>query len=1095
MDKTSQQGMLEKLSVLFVDDDEDARESMACYLQRRVGKVSTAENGLAGLSLFREQHHDLVISDIRMGSMDGLAMCRAIRESAPDVPVIFVSAHNESDILLSSIDLGITKFLVKPIDTDSLISTMHNVAAQLDKRRNQSSRLQEMNSRLEEAEYEKDYIGNYISCRLDSGIRKEITNLKYLNIPRDGISGDFCAAAQHGNDLYVMLADASGHGIPAIIPALPIPDIFQQRAARGYSLLMIAAEINRALYMQHFAEHFVAATLIRANPVEHIIEVLNCGNPPVLIFDDAGALLHRCHSASPALGLVCDDELSIEEVRCKVTTNARVYFFTDGLTDTLQACGMELNKSALNGLFCSTPQAEVFDALSAHARRAAKQCNIDDISMAEIRFDCESQQEQPIAMPMQPYLPEETAPAVPLSEMTLLYVEDDEVTREYLARYLRRRLGRVLLAGDGNEGLSLFASHKPEIVLTDIRIPLMSGLEMAEEIRKLDRDVPIIVTTGSDGAVEPEKMFELGISRFHMKPLDPNKLGDTLNACIQQANSLNQLRLSASAIRVSSLAAITANRARQIVSVNHSFCRITGYSLDEVAGKNPVLLDSGSHDAAYHQAIWHALDDTGNWSGEWQFRHKNGEIVSEWVTVNAVKDGNGVLSGYHFIFSDIAERQLNIEKLRQAELHDRLTQLPNRTLFEHDVSGVLAANQPDTDRLALLYLNLDCFIEVNNVLGVRVGDKVLFEIARRLKNSLAPSDLLCRMDGDEFALLLRDAGTRDALEQTIGRLSREIKQPIEIDGQEISLHASIGISLYPADGDTYENLVKNACSAVNQARLAGGDTYRFFDKAINQQQERQITLQRDIPAGLQRNEFFMVYQPKYSVSQQRVVGAEALVRWKHPTLGLVSPMEFIPLAESSDAIIEMSEWIIDTVCAQLASWRQQSLPQVPVSINISPVHFWRGDLVGSLRKGLERNDIAPAMLPIEVTEGVVMNTSEKTLQLLGELKTLGFHLSIDDFGTGYSSLKYLKDLPINELKIDRSFIIGIPKDDQAQDLSRTAIPRAIIQMASELNLNVVAEGVETENQKDFLLRHGCDVIQGYLISKPVSAADFAMLLH
>jgi EAL domain-containing protein (putative c-di-GMP-specific phosphodiesterase class I) len=239
----------------------------------------------------------------------------------------------------------------------------------------------------------------------------------------------------------------------------------------------------------------------------------------------------------------------------------------------------------------------------------------------------------------------------------------------------------------------------------------------------------------------------------------------------------------------------------------------------------------------------------------------------------------------------------------------------------------------------------------------------------------------------------------------------------------------------------------------------------------------------------------MLYQPKYSLSRQRVVGAEALVRWNHPTFGLISPVEFIPIAESSGAVIEMSEWIIDTVCAQLASWRKQGLTEVPVSINISPMHFWRGDLVGSLQKGLQKWDINAAVLPIEVTENVVMNTSDRTLHVLGKLKELGFKLSIDDFGTGYSSLKYLKDLPISELKIDRSFIVEIPDQAQMQDLSRTAITRAIIRLANEFKLGVVAEGVETETQKKFLVENGCDVIQGYLFSPPISASEFALMLR
>jgi EAL domain-containing protein (putative c-di-GMP-specific phosphodiesterase class I) len=342
--------------------------------------------------------------------------------------------------------------------------------------------------------------------------------------------------------------------------------------------------------------------------------------------------------------------------------------------------------------------------------------------------------------------------------------------------------------------------------------------------------------------------------------------------------------------------------------------------------------------------------------------------------------------------------------------------------------------------------------------------------------------------------MMSEPGERESIEAAVAGLLREISQPIDIDGLPVQLQASIGISLCPYDGRTYEELLRSAYSAMNQARLAGGNTSRFFDKSISQREERQATLRQGIRAGLLRHEFYMLYQPKFSLSKQRVVGAEALVRWNHPDFGLVAPVEFIPLAETSGAIIDMSVWIINTVCAQLSRWRHQQRPQVPVSINISPVHFWRGDLIGALRSGVDKWDIPPEMLPIEVTEGIVMDASEKTMQLLGELKAMGFHLSIDDFGTGYSSLKYLRDLPVSELKIDRSFIIDIPEANQPDDLSRTAIPRAIIKLAAELDLTVVAEGVETEHQKNFLVENGCDVIQGYLFSRPVAADEFALLL-
>lgn len=1094
IDTNAQANLVRKLSILFVEDDAEVRENMARYLARRVDRVHTAQNGMAGLNSFKELRPDLVISDIRMGEMDGLSMCRAIRETEPNLPVIIISAHNESDVLLSSIDLGITKFIVKPVDTDVLMETIAGVAKALQQQRNQEMQLQQMSLMLNEADYENESVRSYVSRILEANHRDDIPNVRHLNIPKLDVSGDFFSVAKHDDDLYVMLADGAGHGLSAVIPALQMPRIFQQQAARGFSLLSIAAEINRSLYEQHFVEHFVATTLIRINPYERFIEVLNCGNPAVYIFDEAGTLLHTCISGSPALGMLGDEAFSVEIERYRTDQDARIYLFTDGLVDTLQAVRPDLDDNGLQAMFRNIRSAEAFDAVAAKVAEAAGLHKVDDVTLLEIHFDSTVIPAAQTEIPLEREQPDEAEAPVALDQMTLLYVEDDELTRDYLVLYLNRRLGMVYVARDGREGFELFKKHRPQIVLSDIKMPWMNGLEMAEEIRRLDKDVPIIVTSGSDNAEDAERMFDMGISRFHMKPIDPGKLTNTIRACIRQANALNRLRLSASAFQESSLAVITADRNKRIVAVNPAFSRITGYVLAEVIGHSPTLLGAGKHEASHYQEMWRALDESGSWAGELLCQHKNGATVSEWLTVNAVKGSDGMLSGYHFIFSDNSERQVNEEKVRQLALHDNLTHLPNRAMFADRIREILAQARERKEKLALVHINIDHFTEINNLLGVHVGDEVLFIVAQRLLVCAGGADLVCRMGGDEFAVLMADEGGRESIEREVIELSGAIKQPIVVDGQEIQLRVSIGIGLYPSDGETYEVLVKNVCSASNQAHRGGGDTYRFFDKSISQREERQFTLQRGLKAGLKNHEFYMVYQPKYSLSQQRVVGAEALVRWNHPLFGLVSPAEFIPLVESSGGVIELSEWIIDTVCAQLADWRRQGLPQVPVSINISPLHFWRGDLVGALQSGLQKWNIHPAMLPIEVTEGVVMDTSERTLQVLGQLKSLGFHLSIDDFGTGYSSLKYLKDLPISELKIDRSFIIEIPEEGQLDDLSRTAIPRAIIQLASELNLTVVAEGVETENQKNFLQENGCDVIQGYLFSRPVAAHDFVVLL-
>jgi diguanylate cyclase (GGDEF)-like protein/PAS domain S-box-containing protein len=1077
-----------QLSVLFVEDDADVRESMMRFLSRRIKRVYTASDGEAGLGLFNEHHPDLVISDIRMDGMDGLEMCCAIRQTTPDMPVIIISAHNEADVLLSSIDMGVTKFIVKPVDTDVLMQTIAHVAESIGQRRNLQGRLQQVDAILNEADYETSRVRRYVSRFLEANHHDELANIRHLNIPKLGVSGDFYCVAKNREELYVMLADGAGHGVSAVLPALQIPGLFQQQAMRGFSLLAIAARINNSLHEQHLTEHFVATTLVRINASAGFIEVVNCANPPALIYTEDGVLLHECHSRSTALGMVSDAEFSAEVERFTMNQNARIYLFTDGLVDTLHATEPGFGDDSLHALFACNFLQGGFDHLVDRLSEAASRSRVDDVTLLEIAFDCA----EPVvtALPLAVPMTMDAEAPVDMRQTTLLYVEDDETTREYLAHYLSRRMGMVYVAQDGEEGLSLFRAYRPQIVLSDIRMPKMDGLAMAKAIRQQDKDVPIVLISGSDNAEDAECMLEMGVSRFYMKPLDPGRLNNTIQACIRQVNALNRLRLSASALDASSLAVITADRDKRIVSINPAFACSSGYLLSDVQGLNPVMLSSGKYDAERCRTMWQELDKTGNWSGELQCRHKNGATISEWLTVNAVKGDGGEVTGYHFIFSDSSEREMNEARFRQLSSHDSLTRLPNRMMFSDRVNALLAEAKP----LALVCINIDHFTGINTMLGVSVGDRVLHAVAQRVLACAGDADRVCRLGGDEFAVLMPDAYKQESIDEAVERLLRAVSQQIEIDGQVVQLQASLGISLYPADGDTCDALIKSAYSAMNQAQLAGGNTSRFFEQSVNQREMRQAALRQGIRTGLQKNEFYMLYQPKYSLSQHRVVGAEALVRWGHPQMGVISPVEFIPLAEESGAIIDMSLWIIDTVCEQLAVWRSRKLPQVPVSINISPVHFRRGDLASALRAGVQKWDIPAEMLPIEVTEGVVMDAAERTMQLLGELKAMGFKLSIDDFGTGYSSLKYLKDLPVSELKIDRSFIIDIPGMNEPEDLSRTAIPRAIIQLAAEFNLGVVAEGVEEEHQKNFLIANGCDVIQGYLFSRPVTADEFASLM-
>ena len=398
----------------------------------------------------------------------------------------------------------------------------------------------------DESDYDSECVKSYVSRYMEGNHHEELSNIRHLSIPKLGVSGDFYSVAKYNDDLYVMLADGAGHGLSAVIPALQIPGIFQQQAERGFSLLAIAAEINRKLHEQHFAEHFVATTLIHANSNTRFVEVLNCGNPPVLIYDDDGQLLHVCHSKSTALGIAGNEEFVVELERFRISHDAHIYLFTDGLVDTLHASSLDFDQAELSVMFGNGHSSDVFDEVSRQATEAARHFKIDDITMLEIRFEPTMAQRDPAEyVPgVEPVRDVETA--VDLKQISLLYVEDDELTRDYLTLFLNRRLGMVHVAKDGREGLELFRKYRPQIVLTDIKMPQLNGLLMAEEIRELDKDVPIIVTSGFDDAKDAETMFEMGVSRFQMKPLDPAKLTDTIQACLaagKNARSASPVRI------------------------------------------------------------------------------------------------------------------------------------------------------------------------------------------------------------------------------------------------------------------------------------------------------------------------------------------------------------------------------------------------------------------------------------------------------------------------------------------------------------------------------------------------------------------------
>ena len=517
-----------------------------------------------------------------------------------------------------------------------------------------------------------------------------------------------------------------------------------------------------------------------------------------------------------------------------------------------------------------------------------------------------------------------------------------------------------------------------------------------------------------------------------------------------------------------------------IQRVNRAFSDITGYGEQDVVGQNPRILKSERHDSEFFAEMWRALVDDGQWQGEIWNRRKDGEIYPQWLTISSIRDPQENIANYVGVFHDMTEIKLHEEQLRYQAHHDALTGLPNRVLF-HDRLGVAMAHaRRDESKVAVLFLDLDNFKRINDSLGHSVGDLLLKEVAVRLSSCLREIDSLARYGGDEFIVLFEDVEEEESVLLAAKRIIEALAPVMCVQGEEFYLTVSLGIAFYPEDGQDQDTLVKNADTAMYRAKESGKNTYRVFTPSMNKRVTEWLAVENSLRKALERKEFFLHYQPKVDLDAGRIVGVEALIRWRRGDGQIISPADFIPMAEDTGLIVAIGDWVLEQACADLGEMLAKGYG-IKMAVNISPRQFRQEELLEKIRATLTASGIGPESMIFEITEGSVMENEQKAIVLLGELRKMGAGISIDDFGTGYSSLYYLKQLPIGELKIDRRFV----KDIMGYG-DNVAIVTAIIAMGKSLGMRVVAEGVETGGQLNFLRRHGCDQMQGYLFSKPVA---------
>jgi diguanylate cyclase (GGDEF)-like protein/PAS domain S-box-containing protein len=564
---------------------------------------------------------------------------------------------------------------------------------------------------------------------------------------------------------------------------------------------------------------------------------------------------------------------------------------------------------------------------------------------------------------------------------------------------------------------------------------------------------------------------------------------DNLDRESQQRAAAIKLEQAATVFEYSKEGIIVTDADNKIVSVNRSFVEITGYSAEEVIGRNPNILSSGHQGRDFYERMWAEIAETGSWQGEMWDRRKNGEVYPEALTIIRVKNVEGTVINHLAIFSDISERRLAQERIQQLAHYDVLTGLPNRVLFSDRLEQAMIFAQRNHSKISLLFLDIDRFKQINDTLGHGVGDQLLQSVGQRLLECVREQDTVSRQGGDEFIVVLADADAEGA-ELVADKIMHNITQPYMIEQHDLRITASIGIAVYPDHAQDCESLIKYADVAMYQAKESGRNCYLRFDPTMNASSYERLQLETALRGALERDELRIFYQAQVNLSDGRVVGCEALVRWQHPSLGMIYPEKFIPLAEETGLIVAINYWVLEQAVKQCRVWRDAGFEFLTMSVNLSALQFRQHNLLQQIRDLLQKYAVPASVLDLELTEGILMQGVERTLATLHELAAMGVIISIDDFGTGYSSLSYLKRFPIQQLKIDQSFV-----RDVTTDASDATMVRTIILMAHSLRLQVIAEGVETQEQVAFLRQCGCERAQGYHFSRPVSAAEFEKQLR
>ncbi len=715
--------------------------------------------------------------------------------------------------------------------------------------------------------------------------------------------------------------------------------------------------------------------------------------------------------------------------------------------------------------------------------------------------------------------------------MRVLVVEDTEDSRIILVDILRANGHDVDSAINGVDALEKIKQARPDLIISDILMPEMDGFGLCRQIKSDPnlQSLPLIFYTATYTDSRDEQLaLSLGASRYVIKPQNPTHLLEIIDEVWSEfkdgkqsqhdetvadatlehmhAEALNrklsekllkleqqeeELKLASLVFQNSSEGMMVTDANNQIIAVNPAFSSITGYKFEEVKGKNPRLLRSGRHDNAFYESMWQELIKTGKWQGEIWDKRKNGETYPKWLTINTIRSFDGSIHRHAAIFSDITEKKKTEELIWKQANFDTLTGLPNRNMFRNSLDQELKKSRRDNLSLALLLIDLDLFKEVNDTLGHDVGDSLLQECASRIHECVRETDIVARLGGDEFAVVLTELSDTTHADSIAQKISTQLAKPYHIGNEVVYVSGSTGITLYPEDATNLNSLLKNADQAMYAAKKKGRNCFAYFTQSLQDAAQTRLRLTNNLRGALLGDQFKVYFQPMIDLATGEICKAEALLRWQHPQQGMVAPLEFIPLAEETGLINSIGDWVFKESTRLAKIWNNQFQSDYQISVNMSPIQFKVDDqvFVNGWLEYLQEMELSEKNIVIEITEGLLLNAESRVTNKLLSLRDAGIQVAIDDFGTGYSSLSYLKKFDIDYLKIDRSFVHNLETDK-----NDVALAKAIIVMAHELGLKVVAEGIETEGQERILVDAGCDYAQGYLYAKPAAPVDFEKLL-